>query len=83
MEIDPASPAVVKEFRFYPESEMVTVVFGDDKSEDFTGSENFRKARIAAGASVAPSANLELLDNRGGSVIMIVPQGTPHETFDL
>ena len=49
MEIDASNAPVVKEFRFYPDSEIVTVVFGDDTSEDFTGRDNYQKARDALG----------------------------------
>ena len=83
MDIDSSSPPVVKEFRFNRDSEIVTVVFGDDQTQDFKGSENYKKAHIAAAnAANVPSADLGLVDDKGDAVIMIVPQGTPHETFD-
>ena len=82
MSIVPSGPPVVKEFRFYPESNIVTVVFLDDKTEDFMGPENYRLARAAAGSSELPSADLGLTDRDGDSVIMIVNKGTPVETFD-
>jgi hypothetical protein len=83
MDIDPSSPPVVKEFRFNRDSEIVTVVFGDDQSQDFKGSENYKKAHIAAvNAASVSSADLGLVNDKGDAVIMIVLQGTPHETFN-
>jgi len=83
MDLDPTSPPVVKEFRFYPESTIVTVVFGDDEAEDFVGSENYRLA-LAAAADPAPdpASNLSLKDQTGKGVLMVVRMGTPHEIFD-
>jgi hypothetical protein len=82
MDIDPSSPPVVKEFRFNRASGIVTVVFGDDQSQDFKGSENYKKAHVAAAnAAIVPSADLGLVDDKGDAVIMVVIQGTPHETF--
>ena len=81
--INPLTSSVVKEFRFNRDSEIVTVVFGDDQSQDFKGSENYKKAHIAAAnATNAPSTDLELVDDDGDSVFWVVPQGTPHETFE-
>jgi hypothetical protein len=83
MDIDPSSPPIVKEFRFYPESKIVTIVFGDDKAEDFMGPENYHLAHSAARHSAsAEASNLSLTDQSGKSVIVVVPKGTPHETFD-
>jgi hypothetical protein len=81
METTPATPRVVKEFRFYSESRMVTIVFADDSSDDFTGEENYHKARVA-GASHAPASSLELTDQQGTLVAMSIPAETPHETFE-
>jgi hypothetical protein len=83
MKIDPANPPVVKEFRFYPESQMVTVVFGDDESEDFMGPDNYKSAHHLALSHSTETANLTLMNDKGESVVVIVPQETPHETFDL
>ena len=78
----PASSPVVKEFRFYPESKIVTVVFADDQTVDFTGPENFRLAAVAAHAASTSSTDLSLDDDNGNNLSFAVPQGTPHETFD-
>ena len=78
----PSGPPVVKEFRFFPESNIVTVVFQDDKAADFMGPENYQLARTAASSSALPSVDLRLIDPNGDSVIMIVNQGTPVETFE-
>ena len=83
MEVKPASPRVVKEFRFYPESKIVTIVFGDDTAVDFEGQENYHKARLACLVEPQPeTASLELSNEKGGSVVMTVVKGTPHETFE-
>jgi hypothetical protein len=82
MNIDPSSQPVVKEFRFYPESEIVTVVFGDDNAEDFTGPENYQLAVDASRSVSAPTFELDLKDEKGNSITMTVARGTPHETFD-
>jgi hypothetical protein len=83
MEVNPARPRVVKEFRFYPESTIVTIVFGDDTAMDFEGSENYHKARFACLVTPQPdSADLELMDPKGGKVAVTVIKGTPHETFE-
>jgi hypothetical protein len=63
VDIDPSSPPVVKEFRFNRDSEIVTVVFGDDQSQDFKGSENYKKAHIAAAKE---PLNKEPLVHRSG-----------------
>jgi hypothetical protein len=74
----------VKEFRFFPESGLVTVVFGDDTTDEFTGEENYRAAHHAAiKAHNAPTPDLTLTDRAGKTLIVSVPTGTPHETFDL
>jgi len=78
----PASSPVVKEFRFYPESKIVTVVFADDQTVDFTGPENFRLAAVAAHAASTSSTDVSLGDDNGNNLSFAVPQGTPHETFD-
>ena len=83
MEVNPASPRVVKEFRFYPESRIVTIVFEDDNATDFEGQENYHKARLACLVEPQPdSVDLELVDPKGVSVVMTVVKGTPHETFE-
>ena len=78
----PASSPIVKEFRFYPESKIVTIVLADDKAEDFMGPENFRLAASAAHAASSSSTDVSLEDQSGNSISFAVPQGTPHETFD-
>jgi hypothetical protein len=83
--MDAQSPAVqvVKEFRFFPESEIVTIVFVDDTSAEFQGAENYHKARHACLDQPQPeSAQLELTGTSGGISVMTVPKGTPHETFE-
>ena len=82
METHLPSTRVVKEFRFFPESEIVTIVFEDDTSEEFGGPENFHKARHACLDSPQPEwVNLEL-STEGASVVVKVLKGTPHETFE-
>lgn len=83
MEATPASPRVVKEFRFYSESKMATIIFEDDSSDDFTGEENYHKTRLAClGEELPQSAVLQLVDQKGATVVMTVLKGTPHETFE-
>lgn len=82
MDIPPTGSPVVKEFRFYPESKIVTVVFADDRTEDFTGPENFQMAFNAAHAAASSATDVALEDESGKSIAFAVPQGTPHETFD-
>ena len=83
MDATPAGTRVVKEFRFYPESHMATIVFEDDTAIDFEGSENYHKARHACLNMPQPdSANLELTDSQGNSVVVTVVKDTPHETFE-
>ena len=85
MNTDPSNPSVVKEFRFYPESNIVTVVFGDDNAEDFMGPENYHLAAAAAAAAHTPSAtasDLRLKDQNGNSITVTVPKGAFRETFD-
>jgi hypothetical protein len=79
-----SSTPVVKEFRFYPESGMVSIVFSDDTTDDFTGKENYHAAHHAAiQAKEAPTPELDLTDRNGNTITVSVPTGTPHETFDL
>jgi hypothetical protein len=83
--MDASSPAglVVKEFQFFPESQIVTVVFADDTSAEFKGEENYHKARHACLDHPQPdSAPLELTSSSGEVTAMTVPKGTPHETFE-
>jgi hypothetical protein len=83
MDATPAGTRVVKEFRFYPESLITTIIFEDDTAIDFEGSENYHKARHACLNMPQPeSANLELMDPQGKSVVVTVVKGTPHETFE-
>jgi len=83
MEANLPSARVVKEFQFFPESQIVTIVFEDDSSEEFAGAENYHKARHACLISPQPaSAELKLSAADGGSVAMTVVEGTPHETFE-
>jgi hypothetical protein len=83
MEANLPSAGVVKEFRFFPESLIVTIVFVDDTSAEFEGSENYHKAHHACLVSPQPdSAELELADVKGGIIAVTVPKGTPHETFE-
>jgi len=78
-----STPPAVKEFRFNSDSEIVTVVFADDQAQDFKGSDNYKKAHHAAiKAANAPTDALELEDDKGSTVIVSVPVGTPHETFE-
>ena len=77
----PSGLPLVKEFRFFPQSNIVTVVFQDDKTEDFTGPSNYDRALTAADGSAFPYANLGLIDQKGDSISMIVNNGTPVETF--
>jgi len=78
-----ANSPVVKEFRFYSESKMVTIVFGDDTAKDFEGPENYHQARLACLVEPQPdSAALELVEANGDKVVMTVIKGTPHETFE-
>jgi hypothetical protein len=82
METHLPSVRVVKEFRFFAESEIVTLVFEDDTSAEFGGADNYHKARHACLISPQPEfANLELA-TEGASVVVKVPKGTPHETFE-
>ena len=78
--------ANVKEFRFAPESQTVTIVFGDDRAEDFIGEENYKPAHHAAikaaDFSVA-TPELSLTSQDGKTIVVNVPADTPHETFDL
>ncbi len=83
--MDAKSPTgqVVKEFQFFPESHIVTVVFADDTSVEFQGAENYHKARHACLDQPQPdSAQLELTGASGEVSVMTVPKGTPHETFE-
>ena len=83
MDTTPSTPPVVKEFRFNSDSEIVTVVFADDQSQDFKGSDNYKKAHHAAmKAASVPTDTLELQDDQGNTVVFQVPEGTPHETFE-
>jgi hypothetical protein len=82
--MDTTSTPVVKEFRFYPESGKVSIVFSDDTTDDFTGEENYHAAHHAAiKAHDAPTPALTLTDRNGTTLTVSVPAGTPHETFDL
>jgi len=77
---------VVKEFRFYPESLMVTVVFQDDRTDDFMGEDNYKPAHhaaIKASQFSTETTELSLIDQTGKTVVLTVPAETPHETFDL
>jgi hypothetical protein len=83
MSTDPNSPAVIKEFRFYPESNIVTLVYEDDNAEDFSGADNFQRAFDVASTSASePATLLELLNDEAKVVTVRVPKGTPHETFE-
>jgi hypothetical protein len=83
MDTNPASPRVVKEFRFYPESHIATIVFEDDTDIDFEGSDNYHKARHACLNRPQPdSAELDLTDKQGNTVAVTVLKDTPHETFE-
>lgn len=81
--MDTPATRAVKEFLFYPESNMVTVVFDDDTTDDFTGEENYHAAHHAAiKAHDAATPALALTDRDGKAITVTVPAGTPHETFD-
>jgi len=76
----------VKEFRFAPESQTVTVVFADDRTEDFIGEENYKPAHhaaIKASHFDTETPELSLTSQDGKTLVLNVPAGTPHETFDL
>jgi len=76
----------VKEFRFYPESNMVTVVFQDDRTDDFLGEANYKPAHhaaINASQFSTETPELTLVDQAGKTIVVCVPVDTPHETFDL
>jgi len=79
-------PSTVKEFRFAPESQIVTIVFGDDRTEDFIGEENYKPAHHAAIKSAdfsVATPDLSLTSQDGKTVVVNVPADVPHETFDL
>jgi hypothetical protein len=81
--MDTPSGLVVKEFRFFPESHIVTIVFADDTTTEFEGTENYHKARHACLDHPQPDAvQLELTGADGVKTTMTVPKGTPHETFE-
>ncbi len=82
MEANPAS-LVVKEFRFFPESHIATIVFTDDTTTEFQGTENYHKARHACLDHPQPETRQVELQGADGKVVAItVPKGTPHETFE-
>jgi hypothetical protein len=83
MSTDPVNPLTVKEFRFYPESKIVTLVYEDDKADDFSGEENFQRAwEVGSASATSPATYLELKNDEGSPVTVRVPKGTPHETFE-
>jgi hypothetical protein len=83
MDTKTASTGLVKEFRFYTESKMVTIVFQDDSAADFQGEKNYHDSRHACLNHPQPdSADLELTDAKGNTVVVTVVKGTPHETFE-
>ena len=74
-------PLAGKEFRFFSDSHIVTVVFEDDTTIEFQGEDNYRKAHHVVGAH-APSAALELVDQKGETVNMVVNKGVLVEAFN-
>ncbi len=83
--MDAQSPAglVVKEFRFFPESHIVTIVFADDTTVEFQGTENYHKARHACLDHPQPETQqLELQGPDGATIAVTIPKETPHETFE-
>jgi hypothetical protein len=79
----PAGPQVVKEFRFFSDSRFVTVVFEDETTIEFHGEDNYHKARVAtAHGRHEDQANLELTDQAGKPVTMIVKKDVITEAFE-
>jgi len=77
------TPAVVKEFRIFSDSHIVTVVFEDETSIEFKGEDNYHKARKAtAHGRHAEEATLELIDPAGNAVAMIVKKDVTVEAFE-
>ena len=82
MDVNPAG-LVVKEFRFFPESHIVTIVFVDETTTEFQGTENYHKARHACLDHPQPETRTVELQGMDGVAVMItVPKDTPHETFE-
>jgi hypothetical protein len=82
MDTNSASPAVIKEFQFYPDSHITLLVFADDTTAEFKGKDNFDAAFRAAHHAVKEAVQFELSDEAGKTAAFSAPQGTLHETFD-
>lgn len=78
----PAGPQVVKEFRFFPDSRFVTVVFEDDTTVEFHGEDNYHKARIASAKDRPEESKVELVDQGGKAVAMVVKTDVVIEAFE-
>jgi hypothetical protein len=74
----------VKEFRFNRDSEIVTVVFGDDQAQDFKGSETYKEAHIAAAnAASVFSADLGLVDDKGAPSSWVSSEERPTRLLQI
>jgi hypothetical protein len=79
----PSGQSFVKEFRFFSDSRFVTVVFEDDATIEFHGEENYHKARVAtAHGRQEEQTTLELVDQEGKTVAMVVKKDVVIEAFD-
>ena len=83
MDANSTAVPTVKEFQFFPESHIVTIVFEDDTTAEFQGEENYHKARHACLNHPQPDwVRLEMTGAGGEVSAMTVLKGTPHETFE-
>jgi len=74
--------ASVRKLILYLSSTRITVIFDDGRDEVFFGPANFREAQAVAEKSAETDAQtLQLVDNKGNSVILVVLKGIKVETI--